>query len=57
MGKRGMGRLLQDPDDFADFLPDLPGFSREEEEVTGVWVGLVCCMIVLLENEVGWNWE
>jgi len=37
MGKRGMGRLLQDLDDFADFSPDLPGFSREEEDPYGQW--------------------
>ncbi|KAG5597606.1 hypothetical protein H5410_038838 [Solanum commersonii] len=52
MGKRGMGRLLQGMGDFANFSPDLLGFSREEEERGRrgrLELYAYCCTLLLLE--------
>ncbi|KAH0668774.1 hypothetical protein KY289_023267 [Solanum tuberosum] len=47
-----MGRLLQGMGDFANFSPDLLGFSREEEEKGRrgrLELYAYCCTLLLLE--------
>uniref|UniRef100_M1CL05 Uncharacterized protein n=1 Tax=Solanum tuberosum TaxID=4113 RepID=M1CL05_SOLTU len=53
-----MGRLLQGMGDFANFSPDLPGFSREEEENGRrgrLELYAYCCTLWNLEGKGGWG--
>ncbi|KAG5581950.1 hypothetical protein H5410_052577 [Solanum commersonii] len=56
-----MGRLLHGLGDFADFSPNLLGFSCEEEERGRrgcLELYAYCCTLLLLElgRERGWGW-